>query len=70
VDSNTILEVLTSGSTIIVPESRAPEHIIETIKKYQVSVLPARPTFLNLLLLALGQNTDDLASLRLITYGT
>lgn len=67
---NTILGGLAAGSKIVIPESRAPEQIIGTIKKHHVAVLPATPTFLNLLLIAAGQRLDDLSSLRLITYGT
>lgn len=67
---NTILGGLASGSVIVIPESRAPEQVIDVIKKHHVTVLPATPTFLNLLLLAASHRLPDLASLRLITYGT
>jgi acyl-coenzyme A synthetase/AMP-(fatty) acid ligase len=67
---NTILGGLAAGSLIVIPESRAPAEVTTTIKKYQVAVLPATPTFLNLLLLASSDRLTDLTSLRLITYGT
>jgi len=67
---NTLLGGLAAGSQIVIPESRAPEHVIATIKKHQVAILPATPTFLNLLLMAASHRLTDLASLRLITYGT
>jgi acyl-coenzyme A synthetase/AMP-(fatty) acid ligase len=67
---NTILGGLAAGSQIVIPESRAPEQVINTIKKHQVAILPATPTFLNLLLIAASNRLADLASLRLITYGT
>ena len=67
---NTLLGGLAAGSQIVIPESRAPEQVINTIKKHQVAILPATPTFLNLLLIAATHRLADLASLRLITYGT
>ena len=67
---NTLLGGLASGSRIVISESRAPESVIDVIKKYQVSILPATPTFLGLLLLASSHRLADLGSLRLITYGT
>lgn len=67
---NTILGGLAAGSKLVIPESRAPAQIITVIKKHQVAVLPATPTFLNLLLMAADQHLGDLSSLRLITYGT
>ena len=67
---NTLFGGLASGSLMVIPESRAPEHIISVIKKHRVTVLPSTPTFLNLLLLASSHRLGDLASLRLITYGT
>jgi len=67
---NTLLGGLAAGSLIVIPESRAPEQVISTIKKHQVTILPATPTFLNLLLIAASNRLADLASLRLITYGT
>ena len=67
---NTILGSLASGSQIVIPEGRAPEQVIDVIKKHDVAILPATPTFLGLLLLASSHRLADLASLRLITYGT
>lgn len=67
---NTILGGLAAGSLIVIPESRAPDQVATVIKKHHVAILPATPTFLNLLLLASSDRLADLASLRLITYGT
>jgi acyl-CoA synthetase (AMP-forming)/AMP-acid ligase II len=67
---NTLLGSLASGSQIVIPEGRAPEQVIDVIKKHAVAILPATPTFLGLLLLASSHRLADLASLRLITYGT
>ena len=67
---NTLLGGLAAGSLMVIPESRAPDQVVAVIKKYHVAILPATPTFLNLLLLAATDHLTDLASLRLITYGT
>lgn len=67
---NTLFGGLASGSLMVIPESRAPEQVIDVIKKHDVAILPATPTFLGLLLLASSHRLADLASLRLITYGT
>jgi acyl-coenzyme A synthetase/AMP-(fatty) acid ligase len=65
---NTLLNTLAAGSLLAVPASRSPADVATTIARYQVAILPASPTFLNLLLTS--GVTGDLASLRVITYGT
>ena len=65
---NTLFNALASGALLAVPPSRSPADVAATIARYRVAVLPASPTFLNLLLAA--GITDELASLRVITYGT
>ncbi len=64
---NTLLGALSAGALLVVPESRAPRCVAEAIRKHGVIVLPATPTFLNLLLVS---GETHLPSLRLITYGT
>ena len=64
---NTLLGGLAAGSLMVIPESRAPDQVVAVIKKYHVAILPATPTFLNLLLLAASDRLTDLASLRVIT---
>ncbi len=65
---NTLFNALAAGSLLAVPVSRAPVDVAATIARHRVAILPASPTFLNLLLAA--GVTGDLASLRVITYGT
>jgi acyl-coenzyme A synthetase/AMP-(fatty) acid ligase len=65
---NTLFNTLAAGSLLAVPPSRSPADVSATIARYQVAILPASPTFLNLLLAAGVEG--DLASLRVITYGT
>lgn len=65
---NTLLGALAAGASVVVPASRAPADVATAIAGHRVAVLPASPTFLNLLLAA--GITADLSSLRVITYGT
>ena len=65
---NTLFNALAAGSLLAVPASRSPADVAATIARHRVAILPASPTFLNLLLAA--GFTAELASLRVITYGT
>ena len=65
---NTLFHTMAAGALLAVPASRAPADVAATIARHRVAILPASPTFLNLLLAA--GVTAQLASLRVITYGT
>jgi acyl-coenzyme A synthetase/AMP-(fatty) acid ligase len=65
---NTLFSSLAAGSLLVIPSSRSPSDVAAAISRHRVAVLPASPTFLNLLLAA-GVSAE-LASLRVITYGT
>lgn len=67
---NTLLNSLFSGGTAIVVPERTPEAVCQLIARHRANVLPASPTFLNLILMARFHEQFDLSSLRLITYGT
>jgi long-chain acyl-CoA synthetase len=67
---NTMLHTLSSAGTVITVSERAPEAICEAIEKWKVEVLPASPTFLNLLLVSRAYTKFDLSFLQTITYGT
>lgn len=67
---NTLFNTLAMGTTMVIPESREPDHICSLIEKYAINVLPASPTFLNLLLMSGAQGRHDLSCLKMITYGT
>lgn len=67
---NTLLNCLSIGATITIPENRRPDHICSLIERFSVTVLPSSPTFLNLLLISRAYEQFNLSSLRLITYGT
>ena len=67
---NTMLNILSMGSTMVIPNKREPEIIGNIIEKNKVNILPASPTFLNLMNIAGVFDTFDFSSLKLITYGT
>ena len=67
---NTLLNTLAMGARIILPANRSPEYIAGLVEKYQVHVLPASPTFLNMMLMAKVQEKCNFSSLKMITYGT
>ncbi len=67
---NTVLNTLSSGGCIVALEDRSPDRVCAAIARHKVQVLPASPTFLNLLLLSEAYNRHDLSSLELINYGT
>ena len=60
-----------AGQQVLVapPLELAPVAVAATIARHRVEVLPATPSFLNLLLLAGVNETHDLSSLRVVPYG-
>lgn len=60
-----------SGGQILVapPAELTPEAVAKKVMRHRVEVLPATPSFLNLLLLAEVQRTYDLGALRVVPYG-
>jgi acyl-CoA synthetase (AMP-forming)/AMP-acid ligase II len=67
---NTMLNCVAMGITMVFPADRNPDHVCRLIEKYKVNVLPASPTFLNLILISESHLRYDLSSLKMITYGT
>lgn len=67
---NTLLNILATLSTAIIPRERNSDEICALIEKYKISVLPSAPTFLNLILMSNAHKKYDLSSLKMITYGT
>lgn len=67
---NTWFHTLFNGGTIICPSGRMPEEICALIERHRVELLPASPSFLNLLLMTGADQAYDLSSLKMITYGT
>lgn len=67
---NTLFNCLSMGVTITIPSNRNPNDIALLIEKYEVNILPASPTFLNLMLISGVFEKFDLSSIKMITYGT
>jgi long-chain acyl-CoA synthetase len=67
---NTMFHTLSNGGVVIAIKDRRPQNICLNIEKFKIELLPASPTFLNLLLLSEEYRNYDLSSLKLITYGT
>jgi long-chain acyl-CoA synthetase len=66
---NTMLHALSNGAAIVSGSDRSPEGVCELIARHRVELLPATPTFLNLLLLSGAYREHDMSSLRTVTYG-
>ena len=63
------LRCLCAGSTLILPEARTPAAAGAAIQTHRVNILPASPTFLNLMLLEGVPSQYDCRSLEVIAYG-
>ncbi|MEE1610168.1 long-chain fatty acid--CoA ligase [Microvirga sp. CF3016] len=66
---NTLLGCLASGTLVVFPETRTPQEICQLVEQHRIELLPATPTFLNMLLISRAYEEYDLSSLKLITYG-
>ncbi|MBI3759518.1 MAG: AMP-binding protein [Deltaproteobacteria bacterium] len=66
---NTLLGVLSSGGLTVLPMGRNPDEICQLIAEHRVELLPATPSFLNMLLISRTYERADVSSLKLITYG-
>lgn len=67
---NTLFHTLSNNGVVLAIRDRSPDGICQFIEKHQIELLPASPTFLNLLLLSEAYKRHDLGSLKVITYGT
>lgn len=65
-----LLRAWLRGSTVVLTGAeRSPGHVARLIEKHRVQVLPATPSFLNLLLLSEATGEYDLSPLKTIAYG-
>jgi acyl-CoA synthetase (AMP-forming)/AMP-acid ligase II len=67
---NTLMHAVCNGSTLVLTRERGVESICKIIEKHKIELLPATPTFLNLLLLGRAFEKYDISSLKIISYGT
>jgi long-chain acyl-CoA synthetase len=66
---DSFLSILSGGGTLVPVLERTPEAVCSAVERHSVELLPAPPTFLNMLLVSGVHRNYDLSSLRLITYG-
>ena len=66
---NTMFHSLSNRGVVLALRDRNPESVCEFIQNYKIELLPASPTFLNLLLISEAYKKYDLSSIELITYG-
>ena len=67
---NTMFHTLSNGGVVLALNDRKPKNICSFIEQHRIELLPASPTFLNLLIISEEYKNYDLSSLILITYGT
>jgi len=67
---DTLFYSLANQSTLILPNSRAPDDVCALIERHRAEVLPTAPSFLNLMLLSGAHARHDLSSLKIVTYGS
>ena len=67
---NTMFHTISNGGVVITVRDRNPFTICEIIERHKIELLPASPTFLNLLIISGAYNKYDLSSLKVISYGT
>jgi long-chain acyl-CoA synthetase len=67
---NTMFHTLSNGGVVLALKDRRPQEICSFIEKHKIELLPASPSFLNLLLISEEYKNYNLNSLKLITYGT
>lgn len=67
---NTLWHVLSNGGFFCCLPDRTGEAVAVAIERHRLELLPTSPTFINLMLVSGALERHDLASLRVITYGT
>jgi long-chain acyl-CoA synthetase len=67
---NTLLYSLSNAGCLITVEERSPAAVLRAVERHRVELLPATPTFLNLILISEAYRDFDVSSLQTVTYGT
>lgn len=67
---DTLFYTLCAGGSLVLPQTREPEAVCRLIQQRSVEVLPASPTFLNLLCRTGMLRDIPMPSLRIVTYGS
>lgn len=67
---DTLFYSLRNGGGLVLPRNRKVTTICRLIQEHNIEVLPASPTFLNLLCMSREYEAFDLSSLKVVTYGS
>lgn len=67
---DTAFYTLSGAGALVVTRRRDPESILDLVETYKVEVLPTSPSFLRMLCATSGVRDRDLASLKIVTYGS
>ncbi|MEM7503189.1 MAG: fatty acid--CoA ligase family protein [Pseudomonadota bacterium] len=67
---DTLLYTLNAGGTLVTAKNRRPHTVAKLVAAHKVQVLPASPTFLNLLIAARAHEEHDMSSVEIVTYGS
>jgi len=67
---NTLLHTLSNCGVVLALYNRKPDYVCKFVQENKVELLPASPSFLNLMILSESYKKYDLSSLKLISYGT
>lgn len=67
---NTMFHVLFNGGCLIIPPQRTPDAVFSCIERYSAELLPTTPSFMSLILMSEVYKRHNVASLRLLSYGT
>jgi acyl-CoA synthetase (AMP-forming)/AMP-acid ligase II len=67
---NTLLSILCHGGVAVTAADRSVDAICRVVEQHRIELLPATPTFLNMLLISQAQRRFDLSSLKYVSYGT
>ena len=66
---NTLLHGLANDCLVVLTERQTPDYVCALMEQHRVELLPATPSFLNMLLISRAYEGRDLSALRLISYG-
>jgi acyl-CoA synthetase (AMP-forming)/AMP-acid ligase II len=67
---NTLLSILCHGGVAVTAPDRSVDAICRVVQHHRIELLPATPTFLNMLLISQAHCRFDLSSLKYVSYGT
>jgi acyl-CoA synthetase (AMP-forming)/AMP-acid ligase II len=67
---NTMIHTLSNVGIVLATKDRSPDAVCAFIEKHKIELLPASPTFFNLLIISSAYINYNMSSLKIISYGT